>query len=150
MCTDPGPGEPNNSLATAFSLPGISDCDGDGTLVKGVLAQGGNDVDWYKYAGSDTTGCTVDPTRQLIGSTIRVCKYVQCSNGKPPSFTCPSGTTDDTQGGFPGCCWTGGQSVTLSLTCGSTFLGSDDATIYMRVDHSGGPGCESYQLNYHY
>lgn len=150
MCTDTGPGEPNNSMALAFSLPAISDCDSDAAVVKGVLDQTKNDVDWYKYAGSDTSTCSVDPTRQLIGAGIRICKYVECSNGKTPSFSCPSGSTDDTQNGKPGCCATNGAPFTLNLTCGSTFLGSDDATIYIRVDHVGGPGCENYQVNYHF
>lgn len=150
MCQDTGPGEPNETMATAFTLPPIDDCDSSAASVKGVLDQTGNDVDWYKYAGSDTSLCNVDPTRQLIGPGIRICKYIECSNGKPPSFTCPSGTTDDTQGGHPGCCTSSGQSFTLGLTCGGTFIGSDDATVYIRVDHPGGPGCESYQANYHF
>jgi hypothetical protein len=149
-CTDPDPGEPNETLATAYALPPIDDCDSSAAQVSGKLGPGGNDVDWYKYAGSDTSTCVVDPTRQLLGVGMRICKYIQCDNGKTPSFSCPAGTTDDMQDGHPGCCAAGGTSFTLSLTCGSTFFGSDAATVFIRVDHPGGPGCESYKVSYHF
>ena len=143
-CMDTGPGEPNDTIATAFALPAITDCNSDAAVLQGVLGENPNDVDWYKYDGSDTFGCVVDPTRQLTGQNIRICKYITCTNA---AFTCPSGTQFDTQAGKPGCCWTGGQSVTVDLSCNTT---NDSATVFMRIDHPGGPGCEPYQVDYHF
>jgi hypothetical protein len=151
MCTDPGPGEPNNSMGQAFNVNpgGISDCDSDGSMVQGMLDETGSDVDWYTYSGSDTL-CVVDPTRQLMGPALRICKYAQCADGSNPDVSCPTGTTSDTQGGKQGCCWTGGAPVTISFSCSFGGLGDESANIWIRVDHPGGPGCESYAFAYHF
>lgn len=146
-CSDPGPGEPNDTLVNAYQLPPISDCNSDAAMVSGMLGPNGpngGDVDWYKYDGSDTFGCVVDPTRQLIGPTMRVCKYLGCTAAQ---VTCPSGSQFDVFAGKPGCCWMGGAEVTASLNCNGT---DDSSTVYIRVDHPNGPGCETYQLNYHF
>lgn len=151
MCQDPGPGEPgNDTQAGAYSFGEINDSDDQGGQVNAILGQGGDDVDWYTFHGVDAALNVVDPTRQVQGGAARACIYVDCDDNDDEDFSCPGGTTADTQGGNPGCCWTGGASVSLNLVCGSTSLDSDDATIWLRVDHPGGPGCEAYQLNYHY
>lgn len=109
-----------------------------------------DDVDWYRYDGSDDFGSVVDPARQIVAAGVRLCKYIDCAGGEAEDFTCPSGTTSDTQNGHPGCCWTGGTYYLIDLVCGSSSLDSDNAAIYIRVDHPGGPGCEPYTVNYHY
>ncbi len=148
-CQDQGPGEPgNDQMATAWYLGEIGDGDGDGGTVAGNLRQEG-DVDWYSYLGTDGFGSVVDPTRQLIGAGIRICKYLDCVDEAPEEFDCPSGTQPDTQGGHPGCCWSGGEEVAIdAFNCNGPI--SDDATVYIRIDHVGGPECEAYTLNYHY
>lgn len=149
MCTDPGPGEPNNTMATAFNLGTIGDSDGDGKSVSGILDETGNDVDWYKFHGDDNAGSTVDPTRQLLGPGVRICKYIECTDGSDPGVGCPSGTTADTQGGKNGCCWTGGASVTLDFGCSFGGFGDDSLNAWIRIDAPNGSGCESYKVDYH-
>lgn len=149
MCTDPGPGEPNNTMAQAFNMGTIDDADSSGKSVSGILDQTGTDVDWYKYHLDDASGSVVDPTRQLFGPGLRICKYIACSSGNDPGVGCPSGTTADTQGGKQGCCWTGGQSVTLDFGCSTLGFGDDSLDVWIRVDHQGGPGCEAYDVDYH-
>jgi hypothetical protein len=115
-----------------------------------MLGEGGNDVDWYKFAGDDTFGCTVDPTRQLSGPGLRICKYAQCSDGSSPDVSCPGGTTSDNQGGKPGCCWVGTAPESVDIGCSTGGFGDDSATIWIRVDHPGGVGCEPYTIAYHF
>ncbi len=148
-CPDTGPGEPNDTIAQAYALGEISDNDADGGQVKGVISSP-TDVDWYAYHGVDLFGNVVDPTRQLLGAGLRTCKYIQCDNGEQNVFTCPSGTTADMVSGHPGCCWTDGSVVTIDLTCGSTALDSDNATIFIRVDNPSQLVCQAYTLQYHY
>lgn len=135
-------------MATAFNLGAIGDPDGEGKSVSGILDETGTDVDWYKLHGNDDSG-VMDPTRQLLGPGLRICKYIVCADGGDPGVGCPSGTTADTQGGKHGCCWTGGASVTLDFSCSFGGLGTDDLDAWIRIDHPGGSGCESYKVDYH-
>jgi len=148
-CNDPGPGEPNDTMAQAYNLGEISDNDGDGSQVEGTMASP-VDVDWYKYHGVDLLGNVVDPTRQVMSAGVRICKYIQCDNGESSVFSCPSGTTTDTQQGIAGCCWTNSAPETLDLTCGSTSLDSDNATVFIRVDNPQKLVCQPYVVQYHY
>lgn len=151
-CTDADPGEPNETIASAYALPDITDCNSDMPSLDAMLGEnvgGTGDVDWYKYNGKDTLGfgCSVGkvhPTASVTGPVARVCTYIECTAA---AFTCPSGTQNDVMGGKPGCCWNGSAEVTLDLNCNGT---NDSATVYLRVDHPNGPGCEPYTLKYHY
>ncbi len=151
-CVDGAPSEPNQAEVQAFKLKGqpISDCDGDGGSVDGVI--NGTDVDWYTYQGNDKFGCTVDPTRTLSPTDqgLRVCKYLECLNGLGNTvFTCPAGTTaDKSADGRPGCC--GSKGFTISLNCKGSI--DDVAYVYIRIDVPGANAatCVSYKLDYHY
>lgn len=140
---DDGPGEPNDTIDEAFDLGSIEDCDDQSKVVLAVLADQ-NDVDWYRYAGSDAFGCVVDPTRGLSATgTLRLCAFFECANGGP-AVDCPDGTTQATAGALPGCC--GDAAFAAGLDCS----GSDDAAnVYIRVDHAGDT-CEPYMITYHY
>jgi hypothetical protein len=148
-CNDGGPGEPNDTMGQAYNLGEISDNDGDGSQVQGTMASA-TDVDWYKYHGVDLFGNVVDPTRQVMSAGVRICKYIECDNGESDDFTCPSNTTADMQSGLPGCCWSDSTPVTLDLTCGSTDLDSDNATVFIRVDNPQKLVCQPYVVQYHY
>jgi hypothetical protein len=145
-CQDTGLGEPNDDMESAYPMGEQPSDDGEERTIAGVL-QTPEDVDWYFYIGSDDFDGTVDPGRQIVGAGIRICKYIECVEGDA-EFECPSGTQQDTQGGRPGCCWTDNEPLEWGLNC--TGVISDDARIYMRVDHVGGPGCESYSLKFNY
>lgn len=150
MCTDPGPGEPNDTMAAAFSIGTIADPDSDAKTINGMLDETGNDVDWYKFRGDDTASGVIDPTRQLFGPGLRACMYMSCVNGNDPGVGCPSGTTADNQGGKAGCCWSDGQSHTIDFSCTSINpFGDDDIDGWIRIDHPGGAGCEAYKFNVH-
>lgn len=147
-CNDLGPGEPNDSEATAHDLGTIGDCDDEGGSVSGLL-DGTTDPDWYKYYGTDGTGCTTDPNRTVTSShPIRVCKFIQCDNNEENDFECPGGTSAAmSPDGRPGCCGT--SSIDFSLTCGSSSLNSDNAMVYVRVDTQEN-ACVTYTLSYAY
>jgi len=147
-CQDQGPGEPgNDTKAGAYDLGTIGDSDGDGGQVTGNLREPG-DVDWYTYAGEDNLGSSVDPFRQVAGPGLRVCMFVECIEGDT-EFDCPSDTLATSEGGIPGCCWNGTQEVNIGgFNCNGPI--SDDANVYMKIEHPDGPGCESYTINYHY
>lgn len=138
--------EPNETEATAEDLGTIDDCDGSGDTVTGILA-GVGDTDWYKYSGTDSFGCSVDPSRQLTSSDpISVCKYAQCPDNDE-SFTCPAGSTDATSpDGRPGCCSNTGFE--FGFSCGSS-INSDEAVIYIRLETNTND-CVTYSLTYHY
>ncbi len=148
-CTDLGPGEPNDSEATAHDLGTIGDCDDEGGSVSGLLDESG-DADWYVYLGTDASStCTVDPHRTITSShPIRLCKFIQCLDNETNDFACPMGTTDAfSPDGRPGCCSAG--DIDFSLTCGSSSLDSDDAYVYIRVDTTVNE-CVTYTLTYDY
>ncbi len=147
-CQDGGPGEPNDSEAAAHDLGTIGDCDDEGGSVSGVL-DGTTDPDWYKYQGTDGTGCSVDPSRAITSShPIRVCKFIQCDDNEENDFDCPGGTQAvDSPDGRPGCCST--SEFNFGLTCGSSSLNSDNATVYVRIDTTANE-CVTYTLSYHY
>lgn len=149
MCNDDGPGEPNDSEATAVDLGTIDDCNGSGSTVTGLLF-GVADVDWYKYQGVDTfgIGCSVDPKRTVTSSDpLTLCKYFQCPDNDE-TFDCPSGTSPATSpDGRPGCCGDGG--FTVGLTCGSSSLNSDDALVYIKLETAVND-CVNYSLSFEY
>jgi hypothetical protein len=151
-CVDAGPGEPNDSVAMGTQLPGLNDCDDEVKSVSGTI-DGPNDVDWYFFKQTeDTALCQVGPARdfsQSPGGTLRLCKYVDCQTGDPPSISCPSGTTEDVgPAGLPGCCGSKGFDVDLGFF---GCEGSNDLlNIYMRVDElqPNVNTCNNYNINY--
>lgn len=142
--------EPNASDSTAVKLKDIDDCDGSGSNFAGVVA-GGADEDVFRYRGSDTFGCTVDPTASTTDK-VRLCLFVRCSSLSTKIKGCPKGLPQ-TWGstGIDGCCTDGdsGGTVQVDFTC--TDLGtSDTADVFMRVDKPGATTCENYSVKYHF
>ncbi len=153
-CTDQGPGEANETMATATLLAGGSDC--PVLTVAGTL-DGPNDVDWYKYVQTDDElGCSVNPTRkwsQQAGNTMRVCKYLACADNEqqsPDTVDCNNGSTSDTQGGLDGCCGTTDFDIGVGLF--TTSCTDDLLTVYLRIDEPGAPAdtCNGYNMNYEF
>ena len=150
-CPDTGPGELNETEATATALADVEDdCDSNFKTVLGVLS-GPTDVDWYVYDQlADSALCTVDPDRdwsQTSGGQLRVCKFLECQTSQTPSFNCPSNTTADTSPeGRPGCC--GVEPFAFGASC--VTVGADLLTVYVRVDEpsSAADNCNEYNLVY--
>jgi hypothetical protein len=130
------------------SVGGIDDCDESETTLEGVLA--GDDVDWYRYTGSDAFACSVDPAVEVDSDeTVQVCQFVECESGNPAQLVCPAGSSMDTSfEGRIGCCSASG--FILDLTCSSGGAGDDSATIYFRVQTQGAFECVHYSLKYHF
>jgi hypothetical protein len=147
-CADPG-AEPNDTEATATDLGQIGDCDNMGQSVSGVI-HSPFDVDWFVFHGIDGSSfCSVDPTRHISNTSLRMCKFIQCDGSESNNFSCPSGTTSATSpDGRPGCCAMG--DISFSLTCGSSQLNADNSMVYIRVDNPNALVCEAYQVDYHY
>lgn len=143
-CLDEGPGEPNETEETAWDLGDIEDCDSAGAQVSAVL-DGPNDVDWYRYDGDDTLGCSVDPNRGItVNGSVRLCKFVDCASGTA-EFDCPQGSVPEASpGGHPGCCSNNGFGI--DPNCSGI---DDDATIYVRLDEPT-QACAEYTLTYQY
>lgn len=142
-CVDDGP-EPNNSQGSATQLGQITDKDGDGGTVCGVLGSV-DDVDWFVFGGEDVPLGVVDPTRTLIATAgARLCVYAHCESGGT-SVGCFLDTPDTAPGGDKGCCGVG--TVSPNINCDGL---DDSATVWIKVEHTNGLACEEYQLDYHF
>jgi hypothetical protein len=131
--------EPNDTTATARTLGTIDDCDGSGKSVSGVLSTS-SDVDVLTFDGTDSFGCSVNPTVTATGP-VRVCIKATCKSGTTEFKSCPKGTPTGTE-----CC---GTTVELELNCTGTT--SDDAKIAITVRGDGSSlTCAGYSLAYHY
>ncbi len=142
--------EPNELDTNAIKLKDIDDCDGSGSNFAGVVA-GGADNDVFRYRGTDSFGCTVDPTASTTDK-VRVCIFVRCTSFLTKINSCPKGLPQ-TWGstGIDGCCTDGdsGGTVQVDYTC--TDVGtSDTADVFMRVDKPGATSCENYSVKYHF
>lgn len=138
--------EPNESEVFATPLGTIDDCDGSGSTVSGV-SSGTNDVDWLRFQGTDTFGCSVNPTVKLSTSGLRLCAFALCDNGTTDLQDCGIGTNTTSPAGMHGCCTSSTQSMDLQINCSTT---KDSADIFIRVDQPNGNACVAYDVAYHY
>lgn len=138
--------EPNDTEALSLDLGAINDSDSGGGIVQGTLTTAG-DIDWFRYTGSDTTFYVADPARTFVASgPARLCKFLECLDGGPVTFDCPSGTQPATSPeGRAGCCGTAGFG--FSHACPSSV---DDAIVFIRVDSPQSPDCIDYSVGYHF
>lgn len=143
--------EPNATEDTASVRSPIGDGDGRGSQVTGLL-DSPNDVDWFRYAGTDNFGAVVNPYGQLNVVALELCLHADCVSGlETTQITCPAGTTQTpSPEGRPGCCAAGTMGFEIDLSCTDNPLVSDDATIYMSVRGSEAGVCQEFTLSYHY
>ena len=89
---------------------------------------GGEDVDWYRYDGTDEWTCEVDPTIGVqADATVQVCMFFDCANGDQAQVLCPAGTSTGTSlEGRMGCCSAAGF-VMSDFACGNPVGGDDSA-----------------------
>lgn len=139
--------EPDDSQVLATPLGMIDDCDSSGGTLTSV-SSGTGDVDWSYYAGSDTTGCVVDPTVQIDAPDLEVCMFFVCASGTTTVSDCGGGAPATSPAGTPGCCIVGTASMTGNITCSN--LTSDSADVYMRVRQLSSNVCIPYDLAYHF
>jgi hypothetical protein len=137
--------EPNASEILATPLGTIDDCDSSGSNVKGV-SSGTGDVDWMVFHGTDTFGCSVDPTVQIDASGVRLCAFALCDDGTTTIQDCNGATAATSPAGTHGCCTTGTKSMTVSINCSGT---NDSAAIFIRVDQTQNQ-CVAYDVAYHF
>jgi len=137
--------EPNDTMSTAIARTGIDDCDSSGGTLTGVL-ESATDVDYFKYAGKDAVGCTVDATiRGPVSSPLTYCVFARCSTGVTTWKSCISGGKT-TVSGMDGCCGVG--SAQLDYSCST--ISDDSATIWMSVSQKGTAACVPYSATYHF
>jgi hypothetical protein len=137
-CTGEEP-EPNDTSATARALGTIDDCDGSGKSVAGVISSS-SDVDVWTFDGTDTFGCSVNPTVKVTGS-VTVCVGFACKSGTTVLNSCTKGTKTGSQ-----CC---GTDVEADVNCTGTTTDSTKVTITVKPTAST-PTCAVYSLAYHY
>lgn len=142
--------EPNDDVAASHYLGSIGDDDAlGGTVVAGL--EGDEDIDWYRYLGSDDAGNVVDATRTVDATeAIRVCKYIACVDGPVDLAACPEGSlAGSTDTGVPGCCIQGGSISDFRIEFDCPGI-SDDATIYISIDSGPANVCTAYTMDFHY
>ena len=137
--------EPNASEILATPLGTIDDCDSSGSSVSGV-SSGIGDVDWMVFHGTDTFGCSVDPTVQIDAPGLRLCAFALCADGTTTIQNCNGATAATSPAGTHGCCTTGTSSMSVQINCSGT---NDSAAIYIRVDQTQNQ-CVAYDVAYHY
>jgi hypothetical protein len=143
-CADDGVGEPDDTMVTAYDMGTISDSDGDGGAIEGVIA-GSLDMDWYMYRGEDGLLAIVNPSIEFEGA-VEVCMYADCYDADATDARCEGDATPDTDAsGLNGCCHD--AAFELDLNCEGTT--SDDAIIYIKVMGMDAT-CEDYSFDYHY
>lgn len=131
--------EPNNTEATARALGTIDDCDGSGKSTSGVISSS-SDVDVYAFNGTDTFGCSVNPTVTATGS-VTLCMKLACKSGTTELKSCTKGVKMGTE-----CC---GTSVEADVNCTGTTSDDTKVTITVRPNASAS-ACAAYTLAYHY
>lgn len=146
-CVDDDFGE-NIDEDSAHFLGEISDDDDDGGTVMGVLT-GPDDVDWFRYDGSDDFISSVDPFRTIVSSApVRFCKFADCPNDQV-DFPCQEGAVATTSpDGRAGCCADSLIHVPDAL-CGSSSLNDDSMAVWIRVDQAE-DACVTYAFDYHF
>ncbi|MEM6291584.1 MAG: hypothetical protein AAGA54_09975 [Myxococcota bacterium] len=131
--------------AEAHYLGEINDDDGAGGTVNGVLT-GPEDVDWFRYDGSDALFNTVDPFRALAADAgVRFCKFAACADGEI-EFPCEGGAEVATSpDGRTGCC-----HPSLIHVTGADCPGiDDDMAVWIRIDQAEA-ACVPYAFDYHF
>lgn len=138
--------------ATAHFLGEINDNDDNGGTVVGVLT-GPDDVDWFRYDGTDALLNTVDPFRTIVASApVRFCKFANCPGPDgiaDTEFPCEDGAVATTSpDGRPGCC---AESLihVPDAVCGSSGINDDSMAVWIRVDQAE-EACVSYAFDYHF
>lgn len=146
-CVDDDFGD-NVTEDSAYFLGEISDDDEDGGTVMGVLT-GPDDVDWFRYDGSDDFFSTVDPFRTIVSSApVRFCKFADCPNDQV-DFPCQEEAVATTSpDGRAGCCAESLIHVPDAL-CGSSSLNDDSMAVWIRVDQAE-DACVTYAFDYHF
>jgi len=138
--------EPNDGEVIATPLPSIDDCDGSGSFLSAV-SSGMGDVDWLHFFGTDTTGCSVDPTVEVDAPGLRLCAYIICPEGITTITGCTHGSPDSSLADTPGCCTTGTKAMTVQMNCGGI---DDSADVYIRIDQPDSDMCIPYDVSYHF
>lgn len=146
-CIDDDFGD-NITEDTAHFLGEISDDDEDGGTVMGVLT-GPDDVDWFRYDGSDEFFDSVDPFRTIVSSApVRFCKFADCPNDEV-DFPCQEQAVATTSpDGRAGCCADSLIHVPDAL-CGSSSINDDSMAIWVRIDQAE-DACVTYAFDYHF
>jgi hypothetical protein len=148
-CNDPGP-EPNDTLPqatpTCSSPPcEITDCDGSGSTLTGVIGPG--DVDLHAYFGNDNVGCIVNATATTKDAGYRLCVFLQCAGGAATEIqSCKSGSQQATgPGGLGGCCVEAPGTAEVQHNCPGL---DESAGVYIQIDQAS--SCASYSVDYHF
>lgn len=146
---DPGASEP-----TARGLPNIDDCDKSGAGFGGHppitgLLNGKDDVDVYKFTGSDTYGCLVNPIVVSPTAGLEMCIFVSCAKGSTNFDGCNGGAQRTSDIGNPGCCVTSPGQTQIDYSCGGFTQSDDTADVFIRVTQQADL-CLPYQFAYHF
>jgi hypothetical protein len=155
--TDPNPDDPDQCIDTddaggsenlAKVLGDTDDKQNTPRLVTGVM-NGAVDVDFYKFAVSDTTGALMDTDFSTTSSGVELCVWVKCKNGRETTVSsCKNGVGVTSQGLMQGCCGTAPVNVTPSWDC-KGFTDDDSADVLVRVRQSEDK-CVQYSWSYNF
>lgn len=138
--------DPGGTESSAHALANIDDCDSSGSTITGTM-NGAVDVDMYKFQGTDTFGCEVNPTASSSTTGLELCVFVACMSGSIDFKGCSGGVQKTSDIGDPGCCVATPGTTTLDYNCVGTT--SESANVFIRVKQTG-TTCLPYSVAYHF
>lgn len=142
--------DPGNTEVNAKGLPETDDCDNGFKTVKGVL-NGAVDVDFFKLAGRDKAGCSLDTEFSAATSGTEICVWARCKNATANAVTgCAQGVADTSVVGMKGCCAAAPSKATPEWDCAG-ITDNDSADFIIRVKQAaGGDKCLPYTFSYRF
>ena len=138
-CTGTSPDD-GNGIAPGTAIAKKSDCDGTSKTTS-ILAPG-SDVDWFNFAASDDTFCSIYPSARVdqMAGDYDLCMYFACKNGKSSSSVVGCNQGNKVSGGpngMWGCCSAnaglGAEKVELNTTCSTLGAGDDGGSLWIEV-----------------
>lgn len=135
-CTDPGPGSRDASSAHDFG--GIGRTDTGGRRFCGAVPNGA--AEYYTYYDNETGFLAkFDPYFEIRPQAqATMCVYFDC-----PSINCPSGWSDDTMSGHPGCC----EQAAPGSFSGARIDFCASARVDIKVTTQA--SCAGYEVHFH-
>jgi hypothetical protein len=142
--------DPASTETNAKGLPNTDDCDNSFKTVKGVI-NGAVDIDFYKLAGQDKAGCSLDTEFSAATAGTEICVWARCKNATENAVSgCAQGVEDTSVVGMKGCCASAPSKATPEWDC-EGFTDNDSADFIIRVRPlAGAQACLPYTFSYRF
>ena len=137
--------DPASTETNAKALPNTDDCDNSFKTVKGVI-NGAVDIDFYKLAGQDKAGCSLDTEFSAATAGTEICVWARCKNATENAVSgCAQGVVD-----MKGCCAAAPSKATPEWDC-EGITDNDSADFIIRIrPQAGAQACLPYTFSYRF